>query len=68
MTLDPIPTAGPNAAAARDVTDSLVRRERAALRRVATVVAHGSAPIDVSFPSNRGGLLYVAGWPRVILA
>jgi hypothetical protein len=45
--VDRIPTAGLVAAAARDVTDSLVRREQAALRRVAMVVAHGSAPIDV---------------------
>jgi signal transduction histidine kinase len=34
-------------AAARDVTDSVARKEQAALRRVATVVAHGAAPIDV---------------------
>ena len=31
----------------RNVSDSLAREEQAALRRVATVVAHGAAPIDV---------------------
>jgi PAS domain S-box-containing protein len=35
------------AAAARDITDSVRRRDQAALRRVATVVAHGAAPSDV---------------------
>jgi PAS domain S-box-containing protein len=35
------------AAAARDITDSVRRVEQAALRRVATVVAHGAAPGDV---------------------
>ena len=35
------------AAAARDITDSVRRKEQAALRRVATVVAHGAAPRDV---------------------
>jgi PAS domain S-box-containing protein len=41
------PTEGLVAAAARDVTDSVARREQAALRRVATVVARGGAPSDV---------------------
>jgi PAS domain S-box-containing protein len=35
------------AAAARDITDSVRRVEQAALRQVATVVAHGAAPGDV---------------------
>jgi signal transduction histidine kinase len=35
------------AAAARDITDSVRRRDQAALRRVATVVAQGAAPSDV---------------------
>jgi PAS domain S-box-containing protein len=43
----PAITSGLVAAAARDITDSLRRREQAALRRVATVVAHGAAPSDV---------------------
>jgi PAS domain S-box-containing protein len=43
----PGPTKGLVAAAARDVTDSLARREQAALRRVATVVAHGGEPTEV---------------------
>jgi PAS domain S-box-containing protein len=43
----PGPTEGLVAAAARDVTDSLARQEQAALRRVATVVAHGAAPTEV---------------------
>jgi signal transduction histidine kinase len=47
VTLDSRPAAGVVAAAARDVTESLARREQAALRRVATVVAHGAAPIEV---------------------
>jgi signal transduction histidine kinase len=34
-------------AAGRDVTDKLARQERAALRRVATLVAHGAPPTDV---------------------
>ena len=43
---------GPNtdgliAAAGRDITDSVRRRDQVALRRVATVVAHGAAPSDV---------------------
>jgi transcriptional regulator with GAF, ATPase, and Fis domain len=36
-----------NTGAARDVTESLARLEQAALRRVATVVAHGAAPTEV---------------------
>jgi signal transduction histidine kinase len=47
VTSDWKPTAGVGAATARDVTDSLARREQAALRRVAAVVAHGAAPIEV---------------------
>jgi PAS domain S-box-containing protein len=44
----PVPgTGGLVAAAARDITDSMRRKEQAALRRVATVVAHGAAPSDV---------------------
>jgi PAS domain S-box-containing protein len=43
----PGPTQGLVAAAARDVTDNVARQEQAALRRVATVVAHGAAPNDV---------------------
>jgi PAS domain S-box-containing protein len=39
--------AGLVAAAARDVTDSLARKEQAALRRVATLVAHGAPPAEV---------------------
>jgi PAS domain S-box-containing protein len=35
------------AAAARDITDSVRRVEQAALRKVATVVAHGAAPGEV---------------------
>lgn len=35
------------AAAARDITDSVRRVEQAALRQVATVVAHGAVPGDV---------------------
>jgi PAS domain S-box-containing protein len=35
------------AATARDVTDNVARNEQAAMRRVATVVAHGAAPSDV---------------------
>ena len=31
----------------RQMSDSLAREEQAALRRVATVVAHGAAPVDV---------------------
>src|ERR1700709_815870 len=34
------------AAAARDITDSVRRRDQAALRQVATVVAQGAAPAD----------------------
>jgi PAS domain S-box-containing protein len=33
--------------AARDVTDSVIRKEQGALRRVATVVAQGGVPTDV---------------------
>jgi len=40
-------TLGLVGAAARDITDSVRRRDQAALRRVATVVAHGAAPSDV---------------------
>jgi PAS domain S-box-containing protein len=40
-------TEGLIAAAARDITDSVRRREQAALRQVATVVAQGAAPEDV---------------------
>ena len=44
----PVPgTGGLVAAAARDITDSMRRKEQAALRRVATVVAHAAAPSDV---------------------
>jgi PAS domain S-box-containing protein len=43
----PAPSVGLIAAAARDITDSVRRREQAALRRVATVVAHGAAPGEV---------------------
>jgi PAS domain S-box-containing protein len=43
----PATTSGLVAAAARDITDSVRRRGQAALRRVATVVAHGAAPSDV---------------------
>ena len=43
----PATTEGLVAAAARDITDSVRRRDQAALRRVATVVAHGAAPSDV---------------------
>ncbi|MCW2649179.1 MAG: hypothetical protein JWR32_155 [Mycobacterium sp.] len=43
----PEPTKGLVAAAARDVTDSRARKEHAALRRVATVVAHGGEPSEV---------------------
>jgi PAS domain S-box-containing protein len=43
----PGPEAGYVAAAARDVTDSRARTEQAALRRVATLVAHGAAPTEV---------------------
>ena len=41
------PAAGLIAVAARDVTDSVARKGQAALRRVATVVAHGGARTDV---------------------
>jgi PAS domain S-box-containing protein len=41
------PAEGLVAAAARDVTDSVARKEQAVLRRVATVVAHGGARTDV---------------------
>jgi PAS domain S-box-containing protein len=41
------PAEGLIAAAARDVTDSRARKEQAALRRVATLVAHGAPPTDV---------------------
>jgi PAS domain S-box-containing protein len=40
-------TSGRIAAVARDITDSVRRVEQAALRKVATVVAHGTAPGDV---------------------
>jgi PAS domain S-box-containing protein len=43
----PGPAEGFVAAAARDVTDSRERKEQAALRRVATLVAHSAAPSDV---------------------
>jgi PAS domain S-box-containing protein len=43
----PAPSVGLIAAAARDITDSVRRIEQAALRRVATVVAHRAAPSDV---------------------
>jgi hypothetical protein len=43
----PATTLGLVAAAARDITDSMRRRDQAALRRVATVVARGAAPSDV---------------------
>jgi signal transduction histidine kinase len=43
----PGPTEGLIAATASDTTEGLARQERAALRRVATVVAHGAAPADV---------------------
>ena len=32
------------------------------------VLRRSSVAIGLSFPSNRGGFLYVAGWPGVILA
>jgi hypothetical protein len=31
-------------------------------------IANDHAMRALSFPSNRGGFLYVAGWPGVILA
>jgi PAS domain S-box-containing protein len=43
----PAPSVGLVAAVARDITDSVRRRDQAALRRVATVVAHGAAPSEV---------------------
>jgi signal transduction histidine kinase len=43
----PGPTEGLIAATAPDMTEGLARQERAALRRVATVVAHGAAAADV---------------------
>jgi PAS domain S-box-containing protein len=43
----PGPAEGLVAAAARDVTDSRGRKEQAALRRVATLVAHRAAPAEV---------------------
>jgi PAS domain S-box-containing protein len=43
----PGPAVGLVAAAARDVTDSRARKEQAALRRVATLVAHRAPPADV---------------------
>jgi hypothetical protein len=32
------------------------------------LVGGGGFVVELSFPSNRGGFLYVAGWPGVILA
>jgi PAS domain S-box-containing protein len=43
----PGPVEGLVAAAARDITDSRARKEQAALRRVATPVAHRAAPTEV---------------------
>jgi PAS domain S-box-containing protein len=43
----PGPADGLVAAAARDVTDSRARKEQAALRRVATLVAHRAPPAEV---------------------
>jgi signal transduction histidine kinase len=43
----PGPTEGVVAADARDMSDSLAQKQQAAVRRVATVVAHGAAPADV---------------------
>jgi PAS domain S-box-containing protein len=43
----PGPVDGLVAAAARDITDSRARKEQAALRRVATLVAHRAAPTEV---------------------
>jgi PAS domain S-box-containing protein len=43
----PGPAEGLVAAAARDVTDSRARKEQAALRRVATLVAHRAPPAEV---------------------